>query len=1145
MLVYLVTGIILLVYLVLVWFLGTWLHLVGSSVWVLRGALALIGLIAAGVFLWFHHKSKKEQEGGADAPADAQTGDIDTLVHTAIRRLKASTLGRGASFSNLPLVFLLGDSGSTKTTTVIHSALDPELLAGQVYQDNQVLPTPAANIWYTRQAIFVDPAGGLMAQPPRWKKLLRLLQPGSFASVFGKGQQAPRAAIVCYDSENFVKPGASESGLSAARKLAVRLQEISQGLGISFPVYVLFTKVDRITFFPEFVRGLSKEEASEVLGATLPVRSLSSGVYADEESRRLTKAFDELCYALAERRVELLVREHEAEKLPSIYEFPRELRKLRTLLVQFLVELARPSQLGVNPFLRGFYFCGVRPVIVEDVVGAVVPEVHVPEPGMDAGATRIFSAGGAGLAPAPVPLRTAGSRKVPQWSFLTQLFNEIIVKDRVALAASGFSSRVNLLRRILLATVALISIVGIVGFLISFLGNHALESDVRAATADLRTVHATHEPSLTDLQKLDHLRQDLTTIAGYRKDGVPLHLRWGLYAGEDIYPEARKVYFERFRQLLFTDAQAKLLSDLRALPDKPGPNDAYETTYNELKAYLITTSNNDKSTKDFLSPVLLSTWEAGKTIDSDRAVLANQQFDFYSTELATANPFSANNDPLAIAHARVYLSHFAGIDRFYLPLLSKASTQNPDVTFSGQFRDAATVILSPHKVRGAFTRGGFQFMQEAMQNPSLYMAGEEWVLGKATASELDPATLQQKMRERYYQDFANEWRTVLETSSVARYKDFADAGQKLETLTGPTSPLLELFWFISHNTDVGVPDITDSFMPVQALEPPGPPDKLPDQYVLPSNKDYIVALNKLQQDLGPLVANPSDATVATQVSTSAGAAKVSVTQVMGTRVDQKFHNESLVRTLLEEPITNVEALLIGAPKDKLNGAGKDFCSKFSQLTAKYPFNPNASDEVTVDQLNAILAPSTGALWGFYNASLTQYLTKDGSRYVANPTATVKLSPVFVDFFNRVAGLSDAFYPPGSTAPHFTYALTPLPSNVEGLILKIGADTLTGTGQQKTFTWTGAPVDLEVTTKGKDILNSASGVWSIFRFVAGARSQVTGPSTNLEWIMQSNGQTIMLPGNKPKSYDYQLQVSGFNPFRASEMSGLRCVSQVAK
>ena len=323
-------------------------------------------------------------------------------MHEAVRRLKSSTLGRGATLRNLPLVFLVGDSGSTKTTTILHSALDPELLAGHVYQDNNVLPTRVPNIWYTRQAIFVDPAGDLLAQPSRWKRLVKLVQPGRVSSAMGKGQQAPRAAIVCFDCGNFLQPGASESTLSAARKLAVRLQEISQLLSISFPVYVLFTKLDRVSFFPDFARGLSEEEASEVLGATLPVRSSAIGVYAEEETRRLTKAFDELFYSLAERRLDLLARENEQDKLPGIYEFPRELRKLRTLLVQFLVDLARPSQLSVNPFLRGFYFSGVRPVIVGDIVAAA-PQVQAAEAGLDSGATRIFNVGGAQSAPAAVP----------------------------------------------------------------------------------------------------------------------------------------------------------------------------------------------------------------------------------------------------------------------------------------------------------------------------------------------------------------------------------------------------------------------------------------------------------------------------------------------------------------------------------------------------------------------------------------------------------------------------------------------------------------------------------------------------------------------------------------------------------------------
>ncbi len=1147
--VYLATGVILLAYLVLVWFLGGWLHLHGSDIWILRGGLAFVGLIAAGSFLWFYRKNKADEAGTETASGQtAGADDIDLVVREAVRRLRSSTLGRGANLGNLPLVFVLGDSGATKTTTVIHSALDPELLAGHVYQDTTVLPTRLLNIWYTRQAIFVDPAGDLLTQPPRWKRLVKLVQPGRVSTAMGKGVQAPRAAIVCYDTESFLKPGASETTLSAARKLAVRLQEISQLLGISFPVYVLFTKLDRVSFFPEFVRGLNKEEASEVLGATLPVRSLATGVYAEEETRRLGKAFDELFYSLAERRLDLLGRENDGSQLPAIYEFPRELRKLRTLLVQFLVDLTRPSQLSVNPFLRGFYFSGVRPVFVEDV-SVAAPQVQAPDLASNAGATRIFSSTNFTAAPSAPSPQASGSRKVPQWVFLSQLFNDIIVKDRVALAASSFSSRVSLLRRIALTAISLVALVCAIGFLVSFVGNRQLESDVRAAINELRTTQGgvNDVPTLASLQKLDRLRQHVATLAEYETDGVPLRLRWGLYIGDNLYPDARRAYFERFRQLLFAYTQGKLLDGLRTVPDSPGANDdgSYEKTYNELKAYLITTSNNDKSTRDFLSPVLTSHWTAGRDIDADRTALARTQFDFYSTELAAANPFPSNNDARSIARARVYLFQFNGIARVYQTLLSKASLKNPDVSFNEKFRDSVGVIVSGHKVKGAFTIGGFNSAQVALKNPSSYLGGDDWVLGRPPTSELDPAALQQQLAQRYNDDFTKEWRTVLETSSVVGYQDFADAGKKLEKLTGPTSPLLELFWFISNNTAVSNPDVAAPFLPLQAIEAPGAPDKLPDQLITDANKPYITGLSKLQADLAPLVSNPSDPAAASQVSTSEGAAKVTVTQVMGTRIDQKFHNESLVRALLEQPITNVDAPLKLGPAAAANGAGKSFCGRFAQITGKYPFDPKSDQDLSVDQLNEILAPKTGALWTFYDDKLKQILVKQGSRYDVAPASAVKPSPAFLAFFNRAAALSDSLYSSGSSTPKFSYTLKTLPSNMEGVELRIGNETLTENGQQKTFIWTGAPEEVQAIAKGGLILgNSYKGPWAVFRFVSDARAQGAGAVTNLEWIMQSNGKNITLPSGKPESYSYQLHVDGLNPFQAGELSGMRCVSQVA-
>ena len=72
----------------------------------------------------------------------------------------------------------------------------------------------------------------------------------------------------------------------------------------------------------------------------------------------MTWAFNQLFHSFCDHRLLLLPREGDATKVPQSYEFPREFRKLRTALVQFLVDVCRPSQLRAGPFLRGFYFSG-------------------------------------------------------------------------------------------------------------------------------------------------------------------------------------------------------------------------------------------------------------------------------------------------------------------------------------------------------------------------------------------------------------------------------------------------------------------------------------------------------------------------------------------------------------------------------------------------------------------------------------------------------------------------------------------------------------------------------------------------------------------------------------------------------------------
>jgi hypothetical protein len=190
----------------------------------------------------------------------------------------------------------------------------------------------------------------------------------------------------------------------------------------------------------------------------------------------------------------------------------------------------------------------------------------------------------------------------------------------------------------------------------------------------------------------------------------------------------------------------------------------------------------------------------------------------------------------------------------------------------------------------------------------------------------------------------------------------------------------------------------------------------------------------------------------------------------------------------------------------------------------------------LDQLYSVLAgPARGKL----NDAVKSFVSKGSLGYEPNPSATSRPLPEFLRFLNKIDGLSQVMFPTGSAPPHFSYTLKTLPSNLEGVEVTIGSEKLSGKDAQKTFVWTGAPENIDVSKNG-DTLDSASGPWAPFHFVARARHLTYN---NLEWVIENNGQPVKLPNGKIKSYDYQLQVGGAaNPF--FDMPGLKCVSQVA-
>jgi type VI secretion system protein ImpL len=1152
----------------LTYVMSNWFNFQGQTWYFFMGIMTTLGLTSTAFFSYamqkFYERRQKKKDAAAQqaqagvAPA-APVGESDAQQWVKEANAKLAQSKPGIGIENLPMVFVVGDRGTAKTSTILNSGLEPELLSGQLYQqDGSIVSTRATNIFFARETVFVEAGGVLMANPSAWKELIKKLRPGRLKAI-GKGTQAPRGVLLCFDLETFTKPGAAEAVTAAARYLQDRLGEISQDLGISFPVYVLFTRADRLPFFSDFVNNLNLDEAGQVVGITLPLRNATSGVYAEAESRRLTGAFDALFHSFCDHRLLLLPREIDPVKIPGAYEFPREFRKLRNILVQFLVDIGKPSQLRASPFLRGFYFSGVRPITITDTPVAAAPTPATPQQPVSSGATGMFRAGFQAQQKAMqayAQMWSGGAtRKVPQWLFLGHLFHDVILADSVSRAASGSSTKTSAVKRFLIGAAAVLCLLYAGLLTLSYFGNSSLESTALTAARNIGPGEAVGAaiPTEDALQRLDTLRQSLQQLTEYERDGAPLRLRWGLYSGSSMLPHVRKVYYNKFRQLLFGGTQDKLLSFLQRTPAAPGPTDDYGYAYDTLKAYLLTTSewkrSSDVSLQQFLGSRLLARWSEGRepAIGKSRMDLAKLQFDFYARDLQNGNPYAQNGDAPAIDRTRIYLSKFSGIERVYRFLLSEAAKSNPPMNFNGKFPGSATVVNSTVEVAWAYTRDGWKWMQDQIKKQNF--GGEAWVLGPYGSQGPDKATMEKGILEMFTKDYVEQWRNVLRRSNVLAYANAQDASRKLDQLTSSTAPLLALFWWTAYHTSVDLPGVADKFRAVHVIIPPMGINAQAPQFILPSNQSYNNALISLKQTVDRVANKEPDSERA--MRDNAANATAITRQLSATfPPDIEARMDRRSEELLLQPIKYLDNL-IGSD---LRTGGAAFCNGFNLITSKFPFSPNAIPEVTLMELADILQPPNGKMWQFYNNTLKNVMTCQNGQ--CTPSGNPPINATFVRFFSQLMQFSKALYGDNGTAPNYKYNLSPRPSDlVEIFNITIDNDAaqLRG-GQSKAYVWTGAQssnfrLSLRLLTGGAPLEEDPrNGPWAVFRFFANADTITpTGTGYTFHQVVKTgrDGRPMQING-KTLAYDIFVDTGGGPAvFSKDFLAGLKCIPPLSR
>ncbi len=1121
------------------WVITHLLGLPGDLAWIVRMFCAAIG---AGLLAAFEARRQTPRAPGA-------TGG-DPLWEA--RRRWTGKDPRQGEFLGLPAVFILGGSGSAKTSTVMNSALDAELLSGAVFQDGRVAPTADLNVWVARRTGWIEAGGATAADPGRWQGFCRAIRKGRTWRAWAGGTQAPRAALLCVDLERFLTPGAAARVEQDAREWQARLRELAAATGAHLPVYVLFTRADRLPYFAEYFGSLTEDEARQPFGATLPELPLEAGVYSERQAARAGEELNILFHRLADVRRTSLGRENDERKWPAVYEFPREFRKLKPLVTSFLVEAFRPSQVQESAVPRGFYFSGVRPVEIRQEPVTPRSAQQWGEPGREAtdlfGARERASAWGQMAA-----MQGSASRRAPGWLFLPGLFHDVILADSFAgKAAAGGSSR---RRRALAIGACAVSAVLAALFTGSYTLNRGAISKVENAASSIggsRFGPGQAVPA-APLQRVEELRDSLATLRRRLRDGAPFFQRWGLDQTAPLLEAARPVYFRKFDAVQRDAVHQNILGHLRQLPVSPGPKDEYGVTYDALKSYLIMTSHPDKSTRAFLGPALLRRWTSGWTPDSEAAALGQRQFDFYADELPLGNPFSASNDSAAIERARRYLAAFGAAERIYQAMLAETDRKAPILNFNKMFPGSGQAVINNRDIRGAFSNEGWMLMQEAVRHVDRFMQGEEWVLGPQAFAKLSPAALERELWQRYVADFSGQWRQYLRQSAVVGYAGPADAARKLGLISGNQSPLLRLFCLASLHTAAAKDGLKDAFQPVQYTTPAGCENQLPSV----NNQPYLSGLLGLQAALEQIGGNGPTEMQINRVSMEADSARRAARQLgQNFRPDAEGDVDRQTQRLLEEPITRVAGLVGAMGPARINGEAAKLCSDARGLLNKYPFNTSSKVDASIEELNGVFRPGSGSLWVFYDNHLRAIVTRQGPEYVASGSGTVRVTPDFLRFFNRAAAFSDALYGAARAEPRLDFTLKAMPSDgVRGLTILLDGQSLqsAGTGgASKSFRWPGSPNEARLSANlgGSDLgLLQYGGLFAVFRLFGDAdRWRPSGGGYEFNWQPrqgQSN-QPMTTADGKPLTIQYLADFGSSAPiFAKGYLSGFSCTALAAR
>ncbi|EMK6926199.1 type VI secretion system membrane subunit TssM [Vibrio alginolyticus] len=1155
------------------WFLG----LIGVAacsifIWVVGPLIAIAGYeplksdfqrlvtILVLVLLWAifnvtkQHKQKvKEDESiqtllEVDSQSDKEAAsEIDLMrerIEQAVKVVTKTHKGK-RSLYDLPWYVLIGPPGTGKTTVLKQSGLEFRL--GDSLGSDSIAGvggTRHCDWWFANKAVLIDTAGRYTTQDSQekvdskaWHGFLGLLKKY-------RTQRPINGAIVTISLASVMSQTRTERSLHA-RAIKSRLQELKNQLGMQFPIYVLLTKMDLVAGFNEFFADLSKEERDDLFGFMFPRE-------VDDERGVISlfnKEFHGMLERLDARMLRILETEDDLDKRALIFEFPKQLRVLQANLDEFLAEIFAQNSFEEPALIRGVFM------------------LSSVQEGLPVDKLMNESTNGLGLNRLALAKSQTGSHSY----FVKNLFDKVIFKEQLLGTVNRhYQKQSGWMRRgVYIGCTTLLLGASALWFM-SYKWNSQLIVDTNE--------QASHIDALIGAQSLDFEADIVSAVETLdRLMTLPLGKqsnygdadsvkRFGLYQGDKVSQAANNAYSDALTQYF-----APLLLD--SLVSEMESNQQHrEYLYETLKTYLML-FNPDKYQQDevlaWFNFYFERQYPGELNADLRRRLLQHTQYLLGND----GQGFTYNT--AAVTSAREVLTQMSLPERAYQRMKIQFSKSHvPSFRLTDvlgpkgleQFERASGKPLS-QGISGFYTYNGFHSIFQIQINRTVKSLMEEnWVYGDdLKAHEIDQDSAIQGVQSRYYQDYVNEWKTLIEDIQLKQAPSLELATEQARVLSGVERPIESLLRAIQKEVALSKVSLSENqkaasevASKVAKVKFSNTADRL-DMY-LPEENGFNVALpgkeveshfseilrlgeqdfDDIQQAMINLRSYLSD------LSSSGNNQKIAYKSILdGTVTQDVAASFARAKELLPRPFNQWLGELSQESVKFAESGSKDHLNQLwvtqvvrpyqRTIAGRYPFEPNASREVRLKDFKRFFGYG-GTLDAFFQEYLEPFVDTSKSRWRLEKEIGVRPETLMV--FQRAQRIRQSFFESDNSL-RVEFGMKPvyLDQHITRFVLELGGQDLVykhGPARAKSLSWPAGQDQTRIVftppESKREIAHTYEGEWGIFKLLD--QSLKARPESRKDNIVM-----IDLKGNK-----VQLELipsSAINPFWSNEMERFRC------